>query len=297
MAYASTAGVSHESVRAGCTAVVSNAHGDRRARARDGYVHPDEARLAACRRVCDSYLVVENIYPGIARRFLDAGISRFAEIGRGRGPIATLLADHGVAHASRTVSAMRVVLLGGAPGVGKTVAARELLGIAATGERLVQWVDVDALWLHQPWRVDDRTKAMVESNLRCVLANSLRAGVNVVVVTWVFQNQGMHSLVRALLPDGASVLTIQLLASEERWRERFEGDGDRPAIDDFFLTRYAEAQATPADHRLDTNCMRPHEVAAEVAHLVGITPRVDKGRAPGAEAAGAVRPTNRPIDA
>ena len=48
---------------------------------------------------------------------------------------------------------MRLALVGGAPGIGKTSVARRLLEIAIAGRTLVQWVDVDALWLHQPWRV------------------------------------------------------------------------------------------------------------------------------------------------
>ncbi|HSL58074.1 MAG TPA: hypothetical protein VK866_09560 [Acidimicrobiales bacterium] len=167
---------------------------------------------------------------------------------------------------------MRVVLLGGAPGIGKTAAARELLAIASMGEHLVQWVDVDALWAHQPWRVDERSRTMVESNLRCVLANSARAGVDVVVVTWIFQNEGMHRLVETLLPEGASLQTVQLLASERRWRERFTGDAGRPEIDAFYELRFAEAHATPADHRLDTDRMTPGQVAAELGRIVGITP-------------------------
>jgi SAM-dependent methyltransferase len=55
------------------------------------YVHPDEARLAACTRIFSQYLVVEDIYPGIADRFLAHGVTRFAEIGGGRGPVAALL--------------------------------------------------------------------------------------------------------------------------------------------------------------------------------------------------------------
>src|ERR1700749_4148876 len=40
---------------------------------------------------------------------------------------------------------MRVVLLGGAPGIGKTTTARSLMELAQAGPDLVQWVDVDAL--------------------------------------------------------------------------------------------------------------------------------------------------------
>lgn len=57
----------------------------------DGYVHPDEQRLAAFHRVYESYLVVDDIYPDLARRFLAEGTSRFAEVGGGRGPVGELL--------------------------------------------------------------------------------------------------------------------------------------------------------------------------------------------------------------
>src|SRR5579884_2274513 len=58
----------------------------------DSYDHPDEARMAAFRRVYENHLVVEDIYPMFARRFQAEGTTRFAELGGGRGPISALLA-------------------------------------------------------------------------------------------------------------------------------------------------------------------------------------------------------------
>jgi SAM-dependent methyltransferase len=63
---------------------------------RESYVHPDDDRMAAFRRVYDAYLVVDDIYPGLAHHFERAGVRRFAELGGGRGPIATILAARGV---------------------------------------------------------------------------------------------------------------------------------------------------------------------------------------------------------
>ena len=57
----------------------------------DEYIHPDEARMAAVRRIFANYLIVEDIYPSLAQRFLAHGVTRFAEIGGGRGPISQLL--------------------------------------------------------------------------------------------------------------------------------------------------------------------------------------------------------------
>ncbi len=56
-------------------------------------------------------------------------------------------------------------MLGGAPGVGKSSVARYLLKLAEDGPGLLQWVDVDALWPHQPWRVDDRMTAMTRPSI------------------------------------------------------------------------------------------------------------------------------------
>lgn len=58
------------------------------------YKHPDDARMAALRRVYEHYLVVEDIYPALAHRFKEEEVSRFAELGAGRGPIAELLLAH-----------------------------------------------------------------------------------------------------------------------------------------------------------------------------------------------------------
>jgi hypothetical protein len=62
----------------------------------DAYVHPDAARMAAVRRILENYLVVEDIYPGIADRFVAHGVTRFAEIGGGRGPVSEILRAAGV---------------------------------------------------------------------------------------------------------------------------------------------------------------------------------------------------------
>lgn len=53
--------------------------------------------MAACTRVFDRHLVVEDLYPAVAQRFRAAGVTRFAEVGGGRGPVATILDASGVA--------------------------------------------------------------------------------------------------------------------------------------------------------------------------------------------------------
>ncbi|HLH99984.1 MAG TPA: AAA family ATPase [Acidimicrobiales bacterium] len=165
---------------------------------------------------------------------------------------------------------MRVVLVGGAPGVGKTAMARRLLELAETGRDLVQWVDVDSLWLHQPWRVDERSIAMVEANLRAVAEHAARAGVDVLVITWVFQSAEMHRIVTGLLPPATESVSVQLHARRAVWEQRFAADPERRGINERYEDGYRSAQATPVDHVVDTDGLTPMEVARRVADLVGL---------------------------
>jgi chloramphenicol 3-O-phosphotransferase len=166
---------------------------------------------------------------------------------------------------------MRTVMLGGAPGIGKSSVAEQLLELAQEGPHLVQWVDVDNLWLHQPWRVDERMTTMAQANLRAVASHASQAGADVLLITWVFQSAEIHRLVTGLLPAGAATVSVQLHADYDTWVRRFEADARRPGLNDFYRSRYTEAQATPADHVVDTDGIAPKEVARRVAALIGIT--------------------------
>lgn len=168
---------------------------------------------------------------------------------------------------------MRLVLLGGAPGIGKTAAAENLLvDIAARGNTLVQWIDVDSLWRHQPWRVDDATITLLQKNLSAVLNNAASAGMDIALVTWVFQDPSFHDLVVRLAPGGVDVTTVQLCAQEHVWRNRFESDHYRPPIDEFFSARYFAAQRTPTDHSIETTTLDPAAVASEIARAIRLDP-------------------------
>lgn len=166
---------------------------------------------------------------------------------------------------------VRAVMLGGFPGIGKSTAARQVMRLAEKGPSLVQWVDVDNLWFHRPWRVDERTKAMVEANLRIVADNAARAGVDVLLITWVFQSTEMYRLVAGLLPPAVTSVSVQLRASPEVWRRRFEGDPERGEVDEFRQGRYASAQNIPADHVIETDGLTPLEVARRVGEILSLS--------------------------
>jgi chloramphenicol 3-O-phosphotransferase len=165
---------------------------------------------------------------------------------------------------------MRVVLLGGAPGIGKTTTARRLMELAQAGPDLVQWVDVDALWFHRPWRVDERTKAMVHANIRAVADHAAQAGVDVLLITWVFHTADLHRLVAGLLPPDSEITSVQLHAGHEVWTRRYMGDPERgggPLA--HHEEGYTKTHAVPVDHVVKTDGLTPIEVADAVALAIG----------------------------
>jgi chloramphenicol 3-O-phosphotransferase len=173
---------------------------------------------------------------------------------------------------------MRVVLLGGAMGIGKTTTARCLMEMAQAGPDLVQWVDVDALWFHRPWRVDEVTKAMVEANIRAVADHAAQASVDVLLITWVFPAANVHRIVAGLLPPGCEITSVQLHASHEVWARRLMGDPERSNLNfdpeerhTHHEERYMETHAVPVDHVVKTDGLTPIEVANAVALATGLS--------------------------
>lgn len=109
---------------------------------------------------------------------------------------------------------------------------------------------------------------MLQANLRAIADNAYEAGIEVLLITWVFQSTEMHGLVTALLPNGVTTVSVQLRASADTWLARFEANPDRPAVNDFFRSRYDGAQATPTDYVVETDQLDADHVAHRVAEII-----------------------------
>ena len=164
---------------------------------------------------------------------------------------------------------LHLVLLGGPPAVGKSTVAEALLSQFIDNARVrIQWIDVDTLWRHQPWRVDDTTITMLHANLRSMLHNAAIAGIDVVIVSWVFQSPTFHDLVVSLAPDNTAHLRIRLDASQPVWEDRL---ATRPIGEEhraFYLQRYTEASLSPADHVIQTDHRPVGDIAEETGSLI-----------------------------
>ena len=163
---------------------------------------------------------------------------------------------------------MRIVLIGGAPGVGKSTVTRLLLGIASGGSTLVQWVDVDGLWRHSPRRDDAALTRMRDANLAAVVPSAADAGVEVLIATAVFSSEDERRAVTAAAPADAEITTIQLHVDLEAWHDRIDSDADRPPVDEAFRRQHEGAQSIAADHVLDTSDVEAEDVASAIALIL-----------------------------
>jgi predicted ABC-type ATPase len=91
----------------------------------------------------------------------------------------------------------KLVFVGGAPGVGKSSVARELLARL----RECVWLDGDDLWRMHPFVVNDTATNMVEHNIQSVLLSFIRTGFSVVIFTWVLHDKAIIDRLRQGIGD------------------------------------------------------------------------------------------------
>jgi adenylylsulfate kinase len=125
------------------------------------------------------------------------------------------------------VGTVNVLLLTGAPGVGKTTLAEEMFDqLAARGVRHAI-IDVDALCMSFPFRPGDHFNDITAlQNLRAVWRNYARQGIDQLILVRVVETMDDVRRLAEAIP-GAEVMVCRLRASaatvEERLRRREVG--------------------------------------------------------------------------
>lgn len=148
----------------------------------------------------------------------------------------------------------RLVFVTGPPGVGTSDLTQRLFEALPNAA----WLDGDDVWRVRPRVVEPRTKEQVESNISAVLQGHLRAGFEVVLLTWRRPRPDIiESLARRIgrPPDVILALTCSpdvLVARRER-----RGETDHTGA----LQRLREVEAT-YDDAIDTSDMTPDQVVA-----------------------------------
>jgi len=154
----------------------------------------------------------------------------------------------------------RLVFIGGAPGVGKSTVAQELL---ARLEGSV-WLNGDDLWRMRPFVVNERTKGMVEENILFVLRSFLRAGFPYVLFTWVLHDQSIiDRLLSGLRGESFQFSMFTLLCDEPTLVSRLFQHSNRTTDVRHALERLRQTRSL-GGAKIDTVDKGPRAVAEEI---------------------------------
>jgi len=165
----------------------------------------------------------------------------------------------------------KVVLITGAPGVGKSAVASILL------ERLPEsiWLDGDDVWRMNPFRVNGTTTAMVESNIQFVLRNFLSAGFAYVILSWVLHRQAIiDRILEGLAGLEYEPFLFTLVCEEEALKARLEDDPSRQGVTELALRRLRESRELET-RKIDVTRRGTEEIVEEI--LREIAGEGDKG--------------------
>lgn len=162
-----------------------------------------------------------------------------------------------------------LILIGGAPGVGKSTVAELLY------QRLNNsvWLDGDDLWRMHPFTVNTTTKQMVLDNIGFVLSKFLKGPFEYVIFSWVMHE---HEIVEAILSrlteQEYDLLHFTLGCADEVLRQRI-AVAATPRNAQVCMDRLASTRQNYPD-LIDTTDLSPEDmVNLIIAQLAGKTQR------------------------
>jgi len=113
-----------------------------------------------------------------------------------------------------------LILIGGAPGIGKSTVAELLYQHLDNSV----WLDGDDLWRMHPYIVNEDTKSMVLDNIGFVLSSFLRKPFGYVIFSWVMHEPQIVDAILDRLKDCEfQLLHITLGCREEALLKRIAG--------------------------------------------------------------------------
>ncbi len=153
-----------------------------------------------------------------------------------------------------------LIFIGGAPGVGKSTVARELLGRMEGSV----WLDGDDLWRMHPFVVNEVTRGLVEKNIRHVLRSFLKTGFSYVFFTWVLHDKTIvDRLLNNLINEPFEFSMFILVCDEQTLLTRLSSDPERTTDTATALERLRQTQHLGAV-KIDTTGKEPGAAAEEI---------------------------------
>jgi LDH2 family malate/lactate/ureidoglycolate dehydrogenase/broad-specificity NMP kinase len=161
-------------------------------------------------------------------------------------------------------SGMRVVMITGAPGVGKTEVARALAGRYGESSAVI---DTDAISDVRPWKADERLYRLIAVNLAACVIGFKAAGVRTLVVSGALVPGRAFDHLAPLLQDVTLRWTIYALrAAPTELAARARNDGKTQDADTRITWAHLNDEVARIDgaHVIDTTELTLDDVVAEI---------------------------------
>lgn len=148
-----------------------------------------------------------------------------------------------------------LILIGGAPGVGKSTVAELLYQHLENSV----WLDGDDLWRMHPFCVNDQTKLMVLDNIGFVLGSFLKASFQYVILSWVMHEPQIVDAILDRLIDCEFNLVHCTLGCPDSVLLKRIANASRERDPNLCLDRLA-ATMNNFNDIIDTKDLKPEEV-------------------------------------
>jgi len=163
----------------------------------------------------------------------------------------------------------KLIMINGTMGVGKSAVCSQLLKILTPGV----WLDGDWCWNMNPFVVTDENKAMVISNISCLLQSFLKnTGYEYVIFCWVIHQETIFGQILKNLQDCDFELhKISLICSEEALAARLQKDVEAGIRNQDIIIRSIPRLALYRGmdtRKIDVSDMTAEQAALEVKQLV-----------------------------
>ena len=154
----------------------------------------------------------------------------------------------------------KLIIINGAPGIGKSTAAKIVFGRLMNSALL----DGDDVWRINPFEVNDRTRAIVEKNIPFVLRSYIEAGYEYVILAWVMHRQQIIDLILNPLRDlDLDVHVFTLVADDKSAVERCLSRDGKARDTEVVMSRLRQSRELNTT-KLDTTHLEPSEVAETI---------------------------------
>ncbi|MBF4695989.1 AAA family ATPase [Fusibacter ferrireducens] len=161
----------------------------------------------------------------------------------------------------------KLVIINGAPGVGKTTVCKAL------NQKIKNsvWLDGDWCWMINPFQVTEENKIMVEDNITHLLKNFLgNRSIETIIFNWVIPHDDlMNSIIGKLPVEGVKIIKISLISSEEVLSQRMMKDG-RPKEKIEESIKRLEAYWHMDTIKVDSSALSIEQTAERINELIKI---------------------------